>query len=833
MEIFLLKVLLDSIAQFSLVSSNNNVKPELVQRYCQKIDQIIEQFEPVCNEIAASKITLDEQLVKVLKELDSAVNEARELVLSWFPMTSKIYFVLQIETTVTKIYSSTLEVCQLVESLLLTPVASTALKSIEGFQHMDEEPISVVIEKAIRDQTEKDIPRPEHLDMISNFLSLSSNQELLMEAVALEKLKLKIGCNVTQAELENIDRIIALITYMHDCLVKSKQLESINGVSIPADFCCPLSLELMSDPVIVASGQTYERAFIRKWLDQGFNVCPRTRQTLGHTNLIPNYTVKALIANWCESNNIKLPDPMKSISLNLPSSFLKPTNASATDLIVSHTGDATRVDRPRSPEPYVEVTTSKRDAHSSNGFPHETPHETYLHDKSVSPHHRSSSGSSPLQLANGSQANTSRISLVTTEGNKESSMEQMHVSSGSQTVNQPKQYSEPGQFPGHNRTDSASEAVSNNDHIEGPGDANMASQVSSDLTHYSSDTSGELAQDAQASSASQREPDFPPRLVDARARSQSMFRRPSVPRIISSQSMDSRPDLSGVETQVRKLIEDLKSDSGDVQRTATEELRLLAKHSMENRIVIANCGAISLLVGLLRSTDTKTQEHAVTALLNLSLNDNNKIAIGNADSIDPLIHVLETGNPEAKENSAATLYSLSVIEENKVRIGRSRAIGPLVELLANGTPRGKKDAATALFNLSIFHENKLRIVQAGAVRHLVELMDPAAGMVDKAVAVLSNLATIPEGRTAIGQAGGIPVLVEVVELGSARGKENAAAALLHLCTNSGRFCSLVLQEGAVPPLVALSQSGTPRAKEKAQALLSYFRNQRHGNAGRR
>jgi hypothetical protein len=118
--------------------------------------------------------------------------------------------------------------------------------------------------------------------------------------------------------------------------------------------------------------------------------------------------------------------------------------------------------------------------------------------------------------------------------------------------------------------------------------------------------------------------------------------------------------------------------------------------------------------------------------------------------------------------------------------------------------------------LSIFHENKDRIVQAGAVKHLVELMDPAAGMVDKAVAVLANLATIPEGRNAIGQEGGIPVLVEVVELGSARGKENAAAALLQLCTNSSRFCHMVLQEGAVPPLVALSQSGTPRAKEKVR-----------------
>ncbi|URE36601.1 U-box domain-containing protein [Musa troglodytarum] len=296
------------------------------------------------------------------------------------------------------------------------------------------------------------------------------------------------------------------------------------------------------------------------------------------------------------------------------------------------------------------------------------------------------------------------------------------------------------------------------------------------------------------------------------------------------EAMDSRLDISGDESKVFELIEDLKRNSTDVQRAATAELRLLARHR-ENRMVIANCGAISLLVGLLHSTDPKTQENAVTALLNLSLSDN-KIAIANAYAIDPLIHVLKTGNPEAQENSAATLLSLSVTEENKLQIGRSGAIGPLVELLANGTLRGKKDAVSALYNLSTSRENKVRIVQAGAMSHLVELMNPATGMVDKAVAVLANLATIPEGRNAIGQNGGIFVLVEVVELGSARGKENAAAALLQMCKNSGRFCSLVLQEGAVPPLVALSQFGTPRAKEKARALLNCFQNQGYLHSGR-
>ena len=585
------------------------------------------------------------------------------------------------------------------------------------------------------DQTDKISLDSEPIVKITCALSLSSNEELLMEIVALDKLKAMFSQVETPEELEYINPLISLINRIHDSYVRENQLPGINDVQIPADFCCPLSLELMSDPVIVASGQTYERAFIRKWLDVGLTVCPKTRQPLSHTNLIPNYTVKALIANWCESYNIKLPDPAKSVTMKQPSLLLSNSDIIIDDTIIPRFG-------------HLKNLLSSSAATCSNA-----------------------------NLENGLDPVTGRISLE------------------------------------------ASGSVSTQ---EGQGSSPLSEHPSQMDTERSNGTNEE-ASDALApgSSASQREGDSlsSSRLPGLRSRPQSqpIRRRPSdrfVPRIVSSPVVDSRPDQLEIEVQVQRLIEDLGNESTELQRNATHELRLLAKHNMENRIVIANCGAIPPLVNLLLSADPKTQENAVTALLNLSINDNNKIAIANAGAIDPLIQVLEMGNPEAKENSAATLFSLSVIEENKARIGRSGAIIPLVNLLGDGTPRGKRDAATALFNLSIFHENKARIVQAGAVRQLVDLMDPAVGMVDKAVAVLANLATIHEGRLAIGQEGGIPALVEVVELGSARGKENAAAALLHLCTNSNRFCTMVLQEGAVPPLVALSQSGTSRAREK-------------------
>ncbi|TYJ47207.1 hypothetical protein E1A91_A02G172200v1 [Gossypium mustelinum] len=821
MGMSLLKTLLSNISSFLNLSSFKNINSEPVQKYYQRAEEILKLLKPIIlNAIVDSEIISDEVLDKAFEELGLSVEELREQFESWQHLSSKVYFVLQVEALISRIQNSSLDIFQSLKSSnqhLPDELSSASLEHcLQKIKHVGYKQISSVIRETVRDQVDSVGPSSEILMKIFESLSLNSNQEILIEAVALEKLKENAEQAEKTAEVVFIDQLIALVSHMRHHLVLIKQSQACSPVLIPADFCCPLSLELMTDPVIVASGQTYERAFIKNWIDLGLTVCPKTRQTLAHINLIPNYTVKALITNWCESNNVKLPDPMKSMNLNQPHPLLVHESKSAESGLRKDSNSFlhSRSSQSMSPKSWSPSQSGKNLITSSG-----------LHREAASLIH-------PCSTSEGS------LPGITED---RSNVEQR----GCESVGQPpmspsrKEFHNTGHSSqNHTRSDSTSSSLSNSDFPGGAvGDSSETSERSTHVTASSSDISGEMKSDPQpaASAATpQREPEFSPRLMDARSRSQTMWRRPTerlLPRIVSSPATENRAELSGIETQVKKLVEDLKSTSVDTQREAASQLRLLAKHNMDNRIIIANCGAISLLVDLLHSPDAKTQENAVTALLNLSINDNNKTAIANANAIEPLIHVLKTGSPEAKENSAATLFSLSVIEDNKVRIGRSGAIRPLVDLLGNGTPRGKKDAATALFNLSIFHENKAQIVEADAVRYLVDLMDPAAGMVDKAVAVLANLAKIPEGRTAIGQEGGIPVLVEVVELGSARGKEYAAA-LLQLCTNSSRFCIMVLQEGAVPPLVALSQSGTPRAKEKAQALLSYFRSQRHGNARR-
>ncbi|TQE07249.1 hypothetical protein C1H46_007159 [Malus baccata] len=830
MEISLFKALLNNISSFFHLSSHDNINFDPVLKYYKRAEEILKLLKTVLDAIADSEIASYELLNKPFEELGQYVDELREQIEDWQPLFSKVNLVLQVESLISKIWTSGLDIFQLLKvspQHLPDELGSASLEHcIQKLKHMGYEQMSTVIKDAVNDQVEGVGPSSEILVKIAEGLSLRSNQEILIEAVALEKLKENAEQSEKIEEAEYIEHLISLVTRMHERLIMIKQSESCSPVPIPADFCCPLSLELMTDPVIVASGQTYERTFIKNWIGLGLTVCPKTRQTLAHTNLIPNYTVKALIANWCESNNVKLPDPAKAAHLLGQAEPGAPKDSS----IFPHS----RVSQSMSPESTRSTGSPSKNLFSSGPLYQER--SSPLHPRSTS------EGSLPGIVGTRQDLDIERISLANSE-DRSANLEERSIDLDSQHSMSPSRDDLPNSIEveqssqSHNRTASASSVLSNANCSQGtPVNGNGALQVSTSLSGYSSDASGELKSEPQAVATlppQQRQTESPTRIVEARPRNQ-MWRRPSslIPRIVSSPPIETRPDLSELEAQVRNLVEDLKSTSLDTQREATFQFRLLAKHNMDNRIVIASCGAIGLLVDLLRSADTRVQENAVTALLNLSINDNNKTAIATANAIEPLIHVLETGSAEAKENSAATLFSLSVIEDNKVRIGRSGAIRPLVDLLGNGSPRGRKDAATALFNLSIFHENKGRIVQAGAVKYLVELMDPAAGMVDKAVAVLANLSTIPEGRTAIGQEGGIPVLVEVVELGSARGKENAAAALLQLCTNSNRYCTQVLQEGAVPPLVVLSQSGTPRAKEKAQTLLSFFRNHRQGNAGR-
>ncbi|KAL8055206.1 hypothetical protein ABFX02_04G042500 [Erythranthe guttata] len=648
---------------------------------------LLKLVKPVLDDIANRKAPLDEALSKECDELDTAVNEAREFLEKWSPKTSKILCVLQSKPLVLKIQNSSVKLCGFCESSPNAQICIQESRNVKLGQ------LSEHIEEILKSQKDwVKNPSADHLTEIIESFSLRSSQELLNERIALEKEKQKAEPSNIKSELDRISQILELISHIREFVEKNK---SVNNVQIPSYFRCPLSLELMWDPVIVASGQTYERAHIQKWLDQGLVRCPKTNYELAHKNLIPNYTVKALIVNWCNENKVELSDNSDKVE---------------------------------------DVFEARK---------------------------------------------------VPEEGSVQSSPEHSYV---------------------HSRSESASSAVSSIDY------ASAAPEIG-------------------VSRMSVNYPFTPPNGGSPSLSGKFYNSSKTISRMLSFPSDSLHNELTST-PHVEKLVNGLRSLSTEVQTASAGELRFLAKYNIENRVIIGQCGAIAPLISLLHSDNELIQEHSVTALLNLSIDENIKSRIAEEGALEPLIHVLKTGNTGAKENAAAALFSISLLDDYRVKIGRSGAVNGLVDLLKTGSVRGKKDAATALFNLSIFHENKARIVQAGAVKYLVGLMEPCSEMVDKAVALLANLSTIVEGCSAIAREGGIPLLVEIVDMGSQRGKENAASILLQMCINNSKYCRSVLQEGAVPPLVALSQSGTPRAKEKAQQLLSHFRNQRESAVAR-
>ncbi|XP_004504954.1 U-box domain-containing protein 8 [Cicer arietinum] len=94
---------------------------------------------------------------------------------------------------------------------------------------------------------------------------------------------------------------------------------------LPDHFKCPISLEIMSDPVILSSGHTFDRPSIQRWLDAGHRTCPITKLPLpNNPSLIPNHALRSLISTYTllpPLNQIVISQPETLISsLTSPSS---------------------------------------------------------------------------------------------------------------------------------------------------------------------------------------------------------------------------------------------------------------------------------------------------------------------------------------------------------------------------------------------------------------------------------------------------------------------------------------------------------------------------------
>ena len=97
--------------------------------------------------------------------------------------------------------------------------------------------------------------------------------------------------NAANAQAESAAR--ALERLEHGTAARDAEIVALKEVirargGAPDDLQCPISQELMRDPVVAADGRTYERAQIAAWIGRGHNTSPMTNERLAHTHLCSN-----------------------------------------------------------------------------------------------------------------------------------------------------------------------------------------------------------------------------------------------------------------------------------------------------------------------------------------------------------------------------------------------------------------------------------------------------------------------------------------------------------------------------------------------------------------
>ena len=71
----------------------------------------------------------------------------------------------------------------------------------------------------------------------------------------------------------------------------------------PDEYVCPISQELMEDPVLASDGHAYERRAIECWFKKRLT-SPKTGEPLETPALFPNHPLRRLIMDWREANGV-------------------------------------------------------------------------------------------------------------------------------------------------------------------------------------------------------------------------------------------------------------------------------------------------------------------------------------------------------------------------------------------------------------------------------------------------------------------------------------------------------------------------------------------------
>ncbi|KAL9230564.1 hypothetical protein vseg_005901 [Gypsophila vaccaria] len=92
--------------------------------------------------------------------------------------------------------------------------------------------------------------------------------------------------------------------------LSDRDRRTVSETKPPAEFVCPISGSVMADPVIVATGQTFERACVVACKTLGFTPTLIDGSTPDFSVVIPNLALKTSILGWAKARPAGPPSPV-------------------------------------------------------------------------------------------------------------------------------------------------------------------------------------------------------------------------------------------------------------------------------------------------------------------------------------------------------------------------------------------------------------------------------------------------------------------------------------------------------------------------------------------
>lgn len=373
---------------------------------CLKLKSYIDRISQIFSAIESARPRCGTGM-QALCSLHHAMDKAKLLIQNCTE-SSKLYLAI----TADKIVLRCERICNCLESslrqlqnnvpTLLAAKISGIVEDLKGakftVESADDEAGRVVlalVRQGMPDSESINISELEAIQIAASRLNIASHMALLIEKRSIKRLIDKVpDTNLTKMKI--LKYLLYLLrkygdsirgrntesTTMYQSIEQEPHEESaiyetladdFSVTKPPEEFKCPISMRLMYDPVVIASGQTYERFWITKWFNDGNDTCPKTHEKLSQFFLTPNSTMKNLISRWCLKHGISISDPCsQQAPESLPLQKLSPSSSIAS-FASSLNGLCLQTSSVSLHSTDTNFPSNKLDIRMDNGSAHELP----------------------------------------------------------------------------------------------------------------------------------------------------------------------------------------------------------------------------------------------------------------------------------------------------------------------------------------------------------------------------------------------------------------------------------------------------------------------------